>query len=457
MSVLDPPAVAAPGDTAAPQSGSRLGARYQAYALCLLMLVYAFNVLDRQIVTILAEPIKRELHLADWQLGMVTGLSFAVFYTFLGLPIARLADRMDRVAIIGGSLAIWSVFTAACGLARTLPQLLLARLGVGFGEAGCTPAAFSLITEYTPLRRRASALAFYSLGGPLGTLAGSAMGGLIAEHWGWRAAFLVAGAPGVVFALLVVFTLDEPRRRLSTKIKAASGSMRDSLAELWRTPAFWWVSLATSTTGFVYYGQSAFYGSLFLRTHSADLASLAARFHMGPAGFLGLSLGLIMGVAPLFGSVLGGHLADRAAARHRAGYTLVPMIALAVAAPLFAAVPLQESAIGSMLMLVPAVFVHSLTYGSTYASVQSLVSPGTRALASAVMLFLTNLIGLGLGPLSVGLLSDTLSAAHGPILGLRWAMAALAPVIALGSIFYMLARRTFAVHASSREAEPAAS
>jgi MFS family permease len=169
---------------------------YRRYALTLLMVIYAVNMLDRQIVTILAEPMKIDLHLADWQLGAISGLAFAVFYTVLGIPVARLADRGDRAYTIAGSLALWSGFTMVCGLARTFPQLLLARLGVGVGEAGCTPPAHSLITEYSTREKRASALAFYSLGIPIGSLVGLAAGGLIADTLGWRAALALAGAPG---------------------------------------------------------------------------------------------------------------------------------------------------------------------------------------------------------------------------------------------------------------------
>ena len=167
-----------------------LAAPKRRYALTVLLVIYILNFLDRQVVNILAEPIKLELGLADWQVGVLTGLAFALFYTFLGLPIARLAERGNRVKIISVAVAIWSLFTMACGLATNFVQLLLARIGVGVGEAGCTPPAHSLISDYAPKEKRASALAFYSLGIPLGSLAGMALGGLIADAYGWRAAFL---------------------------------------------------------------------------------------------------------------------------------------------------------------------------------------------------------------------------------------------------------------------------
>jgi len=191
-------------DAAAPAEGlvaeeaetPPLSTGYRTYALWLLMLVYTLNFLDRQIVNILAEDIKKDLHLADWQLGMMTGLAFALFYTVLGLPIARLAERSHRPRIIAGSIMVWSAFTVLCGMAGNFWQLVLARIGVGIGEAGCTPAAHSLITDYTPKEKRASAIAFYSIGTPLGSLIGLAMGGMIADAYGWRAPSWSPGRPG---------------------------------------------------------------------------------------------------------------------------------------------------------------------------------------------------------------------------------------------------------------------
>ncbi|MGP1275131.1 MAG: MFS transporter, partial [Caulobacterales bacterium] len=179
------------------------------YAVGMLLVIYIFNFLDRQIVNILAEPIKLELGVADWQLGMLTGLAFALFYTVLGIPIARYAEKADRVKIISAAVGVWSLFTIACGLAGNFIQLLLARIGVGVGEAGCSPPAHSLITDYTPKEERASALAFYSMGIPLGSLAGMALGGLIADAYGWRMAFFVAGAPGIILAVMAFLTLPE--------------------------------------------------------------------------------------------------------------------------------------------------------------------------------------------------------------------------------------------------------
>jgi predicted MFS family arabinose efflux permease len=184
---------------------------YRSYALGLLLVIYIFNFVDRQVVNILAEPIKNELKLADWQLGMMSGFAFAIFYTVLGLPIAQLAERKNRPWIIASALAAWSVFTALCGLAQNFVHLVLARIGVGVGEAGCTPPAHSLITDYVPKEKRASAIAFYSMGTPLGGLVGTSLGGVIADAYGWRTAFLICGLPGLALAVVVVLSLVEPR------------------------------------------------------------------------------------------------------------------------------------------------------------------------------------------------------------------------------------------------------
>ncbi|HCY54144.1 MAG TPA: MFS transporter, partial [Oceanicaulis sp.] len=284
----------------------------------MLLVIYIFNFLDRQIVNILAEPIKLELGLADWQLGMLTGLAFAAFYTVLGIPIARYAEKADRVKIISVAVAVWSAFTIACGLAANFTQLLLARIGVGVGEAGCSPPAHSLITDYTPKEERASALAFYSMGIPLGSLVPMALGGLIADAFGWRAAFFVAGAPGIILAVMAFLTLPEPRRGLEKKVVPVKGpSFVDAIKELKSKKSFWWISIGAALSAMVGYGHIAFYGSFYLRNHGEGLTAMAVSVNemigvsFGPIGFVGTALGLIIGVCGAAGTFLGGVLADR--------------------------------------------------------------------------------------------------------------------------------------------------
>ena len=399
--------------------------RYRRYALGLLMLIYALNMLDRQIITILAEPMKAELNLADWQIGAVSGLAFALFYSAVGLPMARFADQGDRVRLIAISLAVWSAFTAVCGLARTFPQLILARIGVGVGEAGCTPAAHSLITEFTPRAKLASALAFYSLGIPLGSLLGLAIGGLLVDAMGWRAAFILAGLPGVGVAVIAALTLREPRR-LRPRLARASGqtlSLAAALAELRQKPAFWLIALAAALTSFSYYGQSAFFGSVFLRNHGPVLTRLGAELGLGPAGLAGLALGLAIGVSAGAGTLIGGKLADRAARGGVSGYAKQPMVVLLASTPFLGVTPFAPSFPLALAALTIGVFLHAMAYGPTFASVQVLATPRVRATASAILFFMTSLIGLGLGPLAVGLVSDLLRASLGPAQSLNIACA----------------------------------
>ena len=432
------------GTTSIDSSVTTTPARMPYGALFLLMTVYAFNMLDRQIVTILVEPMKADLNLADWQIGMISGLAFALFYTLLGIPLARIADRGNRVGMIAVALFVWSGFTALCGLARNFTELLLARIGVGVGEAGCTPAAHSLITDYVPREQRGWALSLYSLGVPVGSLAGLVLGGILLASLGWRAAFLIAGAPGIILAVIVWFALDEPRKReLASDVAGLPQlPLRQVLTTLRQLPSFWSLSFGTAMGAFGYYGQAAFFGSLYMRTHQGGIADMAAGWGVAPSVFLGVSLGLIVGVVGMVGTLVGGQLADRAGRRGIKGYTLVPRTSLVIAAPLFAGAALANSVALSFAFLSCAIFVHALNYGSVFASVQTLVPASVRAMAAAVQLFVTNAIGLALGPLFVGVASDLLAPALGSELGLRAAMALVALPLVLGSLLFWLAGRT---------------
>ena len=284
---------------AAPESTPIWSPKRQRWSLGLLTLVYTLGFLDRQIINILAEPIKEDLGLVDWQLGALTGLAFALFYTIMGLPIARLADRKSRPRIIGASLFVWSGFTALCGQATGFTSLFLMRLGVGIGEAGCSPPATSLIADFAPKAKRASAMAFYALGNPLGSLLGLAFGGIVASQFGWRTAFLAAGLPGIIIAVIVVFGLREPRTQMA--VPPAPPPLKQALQEIVTKRSFWLLGIGASLMAFIGYGKVAFYGSFFLRNHSDQLADGAAAFSnatgmtLPPLGFLGLMLGLLMG------------------------------------------------------------------------------------------------------------------------------------------------------------------
>lgn len=419
------------------------------YALFVLMLIYAFGYLDRQVVNILAEPIKNELLLSDSELGLLTGLAFALFYTLLGLPVARLADRFDRSRIISASLFLWSTCTALSGLASSYAALLLLRIGVGVGEAGCNPPATSLIADVVPRSRRASAMSVFALGNPIGSLLGLAVGGIVAATLGWRAAFLIAGLPGIALAALAWFTLPEPRRKRDvTEITPTIG---DAFREFGGKPTFWLLGLGAAMMAFVHYGNIAFYSSFFLRNHAAGLASSVAWAHdatginLPPLALLGIALGLVMGVFGALGIVAGGRIADRVGALNPAAYMNAPFVAAAAQVPFCIMGLFVENvwlAVG--LFCVPA-FLTTIWFGPVMAVATGLVGPRVRSTSGAMMQLVINLIGLGLGPLSIGILSDAIAVA-GSDSGesLRFALAASSTTGLLAALCFFLARRHIA-------------
>lgn len=388
----------------------------QRVLLWTLLIVYIFYFFDRQIVGILAEPIKRDLNLSDTQIGLMTGLAFALFYTLLGLPIARYADRpgSDRIRLISVSLVIWSAMTMVSGAAQNFVQILLARVGVGIGEAGCTPAAHSLISDAVPREKRSSAIAFYGLGIPIGSLLGLVIGGALNDAFGWRTAFLFVGLPGVLMAILLPFLLREPRRdRSQAHIEADAAVLtlpvRDAFAELAQSRVFVMLAIAASLTAFLSYGKGVWATILFIRSYGLS------------PGETGLALGVSLGVSGIVGTWAGGWLADKFGAINKRHILTGPAIGMVIAAPiLFGAYSSPDWRVCLILLVLPTL-LNSLYYGPTYACAQGLVRPQARAVASAVMLFGQNLIGLGLGPLFFGILSDTFKPMAGDD-SVRWVL-----------------------------------
>jgi MFS family permease len=385
---------------------------YRGYALGILTLVYTLNFVDRQVVIILAESIKHDLHMADWQIGMMSGFAFAILYTVMGLPIARLAEHANRPIIIALATATWSVFTMLCGGAQTFVHMIAARIGVGVGEAGCTPPALSLISDYFPKERRTGAVSIYLAGASLGALLGMAIGGLISDNWGWRMAFVSAGAPGVILALILVGTLREPRKHDPNKAPVSvedRPGFGEVLRYLHNKRAFVLIVAGLSSKAFLLYGLSAFFGSFFFRTHGAELATLGSYFHLQAGGFLGLVLGLAFGGGGALGSILGGLAADRFATRDLRALTIIPAISAALAVPLYLWCFLSGGAVMALAALTALSVIDSLGYGPPYSAVQGLVPPHMRATATSITLFCVNLLGLGLGPLAIGSVSDLLA------------------------------------------------
>lgn len=376
----------------------------QRLLLWTLLVVYILNFIDRQIVSILAEPIARELGLSDSQIGLLTGLAFALFYATLGVPIARLADngRSNRAGLIAMCLVVWSGMTALCGMAQNFTQLLLARIGVGVGEAGCTPTAHALIADSLPPERRAGGIAFFGLGIPIGGLMGTLIGGGMAEYLGWREAFLVVGLPGIALALFVWLMLKDPRLgRAPVAAAAPRQSMAASLKALVLSPAYCLILSGAALVAFLSYGKGVWVLIYFQRSHGLSVGQTA------------IWVGLILGVAGVAGTWLGGWAADRWGRDDKRHMLTVPAIGMTLAAPLlFAGYWVDDWRLAIALLVLPTV-ANSAYYGPAYGAAQVLARPDTRAMAAAWMVFAQNLIGLGLGPLLFGALSQWLKAEHG--------------------------------------------
>jgi MFS family permease len=439
---------AAPIDVAAAYPSHVLENGKRRYVLWLLMAAYTLSFLDRQVLSILIEPIKHELKLTDGAIGLLTGPVFVIFYTFLGIPIAWLADRISRPAIVAVSLALWSGFTAISGFAANYAVLALARLGVGFGEAGCNPSSHSLIADVSRPGQRASGLAFYSMGVPIGTLLGLAMGGLVADAWGWRAAFLVAAAPGLVLAAVIGLTVKDARPSVAAPL--SQGLIQpfldlvDTVKALSSKPTFWFAALGCGFSAFVGYAQLIFTSSFFLRCHTAELAQIAAGFGLQSKGFLGPALGVVTAVGGLTGTLVGGYLADHASTRDRRLFMSVPAAAAMVSLPFVYLIFTIPSTWGALALDFVPNMVGTIWYGAVYSTAQSVVAPRRRATAAALLLLILNLIGLGLGPTFVGAASDFLAQNQhlGQAEGLRWALVISGCFGAVAAGFFWLARRT---------------
>jgi MFS family permease len=425
------------------------------YSVVFLTFIYMLNFVDRQIVNILAEPIKHDLGLKDWQLGAMTGLGFAMFYTVLGVPMARLAERHHRGRIIAACLVVWSGFTVACGMSVNFLQILFARVGVGIGEAGCTPSAQSLIADSVPAERRALALGVFSMGVPIGSLAGLVLGGLVAQSYGWRAAFLIAGAPGIVLGVLALATLKDPRPASTAASRATLLPFRAVLTGLRRQPAFWWLGAGAALSSFIGYGQQAFYVSFFLRNHAAELTEAGSRLGFaGPLAFIGVALGIVIGVAGGFGTVTGGVLGDRFARRGPAGYPLVAALSMFLAGPLLAAVFFLGDGLAILGLLLVPLFLKNMWFGPVFAAVQGMIPPRSRATATAIFLFVLNAGGLGLGALLTGVISDLFATRFGSAEGLKYALVATSLVSFLSAACFWRAAVAMRRGATLRQGGP---
>ena len=401
------------------------------YVLAVLVSVYTFNFIDRQILSILQEDIKRELALSDTALGMLSGFAFAMFYATLGIPIARLADRGNRRNIIAVCLALWSGMTAVSGLVTSFWQLFLARVGVGIGEAGCTPPANALLADYFPPEQRATAFGIYAMGIPIGILFGFLAGGWVNEFFGWRWAFFVVGLPGLLLALLVRLTVKEPVRgqmdRIQTRETAPPG-LRETLDHLRRKKAFVHLALGGGLTAFVGYAWIIWAPSFFMRVHGMR------------SGEVGTSLGLLIGIAGGIGIALGGYLADRAARRDRRWSLWLVCVAILLNLPLALSAFLADDARQSLWLMAIPFLLGNFWQGTCFAQTQGLAGVRMRAVAAAILLFVANMIGLGAGPQFVGMVSDLLSPTYGAD-SLRYALFAYTLFNLWAAVHFFLAGR----------------
>jgi len=421
---------------------------YRAYVLSALLIVYIFNFIDRTIINILTEPIKLTFGLEDWQMGLLGGPAFAVLYTFIGIPIARGAERYNRVMIIASAVAFWSLFTALCGFAMSFMMLFLFRIGVSIGEAGCTPPAQSLIADYFSPSRRATAVSIYALGVPLGGMLASVFGGQLAGltgseygawinaiglgwmfgglDWsqveGWRVAFVVVGVPGLLVSLIVWRTVKEPPRGY-TDPAALQGlekaSFKESLAVLAKKPAYRHIVIGATLASFVGYGVGQFTTSFLLRTHGLTIQQAS------------LLYGVVLGVMAAIGVFSSGWLADRMSKKYPNALSWLPAIGMGLSVPLYAFGFLMDNLWLAVPALMVAAMIHYFYLGPMYAVSGGVVDSRMRATSVAITLFVVNLLGYGLGPPIIGVLSTILKTAFLDGYGLSLTLEMCKPLLSM--------------------------
>jgi predicted MFS family arabinose efflux permease len=405
--------------------------KYRNYILLILTGVYVFNFIDRQILSILQESIKKELGLSDTQLGLMSGFTFAIFYASFGIPIARLADKGNRKNIITTSLIIWSGMTALSGRAQNFLQLLLVRIGVGIGEAGGSPPAHSMISDLYPPGKRATAMAIYSTGISMGILLGFLIGGWIDQYLGWRTAFYVVGTPGIIFALILYFTVKEPIRGLSEgrTDAAVQYSIKEVISTLWRSRSFGYLALGTGMAAYSAYAALSWNPSFLSRVHGMR------------SDEIGYWLSLTIGIGGGLGFFLGGLLTDRMGKKDKRWYLWLSAAALLIAIPFSLTVYFAPISKVTLMFFAMIAFLLNFYLGPCIALTHGLVKLRMRAMASSILFLILNILGLGCGPLFTGMVSDHLRPSMGTE-SLRWALSSALIANILGAVFFFMAART---------------
>lgn len=413
------------------------------YALAVLTVTYVFNFIDRQLLAILVEPVKAEFGVSDTAMGLLYGFAFALFYATLAIPIAALADRSVRRNILAIAAGTWSLMTVLCGFAATFWQLLFVRIGVAVGEAGGVPPSQSMVNDYYAPEHRATAMAIFSSATFIGSLLALVGGAYIAQSFGWRMAFVVVGAPGLLLALLIRFTIKEPQRGAWDAVQKSAPvdtNMWQTMQQMWRLPAMRYTILGCSFAAMAGYGLGYWTPSFLIRVYGMSLVQA------------GMIVGVVATSAGLIGSLFGGWLCDRLSRRDKKWRVWVPALSLLVSLPLMSlflvwpeqhVFQLGQFALPvSVLIYAVAAFVGSWWAAPTYVAVQALVAPGQRTLACAVLLLFMNLLGFGLGPVLVGITSDALLPFFGKS-AIRYGLLAGMVTYLLGMAFYYAAGRVF--------------
>lgn len=397
---------------------------YKHYALGVLTVVVLFNYVDRMALGIVLQDIKTDLHLTDTELGLLSGIAFAVFYSVMGIPIARWADRGNRVTIVAVTTALWSAAVAFSGMATNFVQLLLIRIGVAVGEAGCNPPALSLTAAYFPRAERPRAQAIYAMGGALSFMVGFSCAGWLNELYGWRVTFVVLGAPGLVLAAIAWFTLKEPRQMADSERAAhlmsmepsaeSAPSIKEVCSTLWANATFRCLLLYISVDYFFGYGIAQWQPTFFIRSFKLE------------TGEIGLWMAVSWGLGGLLGTYLGGYWASRYAANNERLQLQVIAIVIALSTVIGGFVYRTSSPYAAFALISVFIILQYSVFGSLYATIQTLVRERMRAVAFAFIYLIANLVGLGFGPLAVGTLSDALQPWAGSE-SLRFALLILAP------------------------------
>jgi len=410
--------------------------------LAILCFVYVINFLDRQLLSILAKPIQDDLGVTDGQLGRLGGLYFALFYCVLAIPVGWLADRTNRVKVLSLACALWSAATAACGVASTYPQLAMARMMVGVGEAGGVPPSYAIISDYFPPGRRGTALAIFNFGPPLGLALGVAFGASIAAAYDWRSAFLWLGGVGIAAAVAVLLWVREPQRGALDAPQAGAVAK----APFWPTcrmffadPVLVRVSIATGITQIVTYATLNFTTLLLMREKGMTLQQVAVYYS------------LLVAVAVSAGMFTSGRLIDRLAPRARSAYAYLPAAGLALAIPFFVGFVWSPGWELALVFLAFPMFFNYFYLSPAVALVQEQVRPNERVLAGALLLLVMNLVGLGLGPTYLGALSDALRPGH-PEHSLQLAFYTLVPFYVLAVVCFLWLAR--ALKRQARNGDP---